>query len=215
MQYNCNIGKQELIRSESGLSSIEGLLEGFTEQIMKIPYAATWGSSCQGHFEDLGASALLHPYGIISIIMCPEIRHIKDLQHNIFMFRKKYEGINIRSTEKQNIGKHNDFSKIIISPVEIKKSSIIGFTKDNYSIINLIIEQHDNGSMGPEFMPSVKIPIKKNSQFYKTGKMRYKQIERNWLSMASEIENYCNTYKFLEPDFSKKELEPFCSLSFA
>ncbi len=209
MQYTCNISKSQIISSESQLSSVEDVLSDITGQFMRIPYSATWGSSCKGHFEDHGDSVFLHPYGILSVILCPEVQHIQDLQQLIFSFIGKYPGVNIRSTERHNLSKHSDYSKILRSPGDIGDSCIINTTNENYKIINLMIEQHDNGSMGHAFLPSVKVFIPKSSPFYESGAERYRKIGANWLSMSSEIENYCQRHNFSTPDFSKKELEPF------
>lgn len=186
----------QFLEDKESLKGVDREFRKLVEQFHHIPFCATFGVSCAGHFYETGPddeitpdSFYTIPHGMLDIIIDPESSHIPLLVALI----------------EQVVAKHADCTfkpiKHIFGPPHASRLQIWE------------IRINDNGSldsMGERYYGGYK-PIIGNLEAYARNKQRNLEIIGFWKDLERAVGKYCRENGFTVFDLPKR-IEEFKTL---
>lgn len=171
-----------------------------TKNFHKIPFCATFGVSCAGHFEEhsedyyknqgyseefIRATFRPNPYGHLDIIILSEIPHIQELlkiiENEIFLEKDvSFKKINHCFGPKEN-------SKLEVWEIRIGDNNCLKNLNREYFGGSLLIKEHET--------------------VYKESKKRCGEIKFFWGNLAIKVSDFCEKNNFKEIDIQKRKSE--------
>ncbi|MEK9135374.1 MAG: hypothetical protein AAB451_03735 [Patescibacteria group bacterium] len=169
------------LADRESLKEVDSAFKGLVKFFHHIPFCATFGVSCAGHFRERADTDKPYhntfypsPWGHLNIIVLSNIPHIQELLRLL----------------KETIETHSD--------VSFKKIKHVFGPSENSRLEVWEIRIGDNGCLkilGEEYYGAY-LSIKGNNIAYEDSKKRCEEIELFWGTLEKEIAGFCKQHKF-------------------
>jgi hypothetical protein len=172
------------LEDKESLGGVDTEFVKLVELFHQIPFCASFGVSCAGHFYEYEANEVSperfnpRPWGHLNIIVCSDLPHIKELLEIL----------------RQKIISYPDTT--------FKKIKHVFGPPDNGRLEVWEIRIGDNGCLDKIKMGETwfgeDLPKKGNEKEYESLKTRCEEIKQFWESLADETSNFCKRQGFAE-----------------
>jgi len=171
------------LEDRESLKAVDPEFRKLVELFHRIPFCASFGVSCSGHFHETDETDEWHPnsfdpspWGHLDIIVLSNVPHIQKL---LEVLRK---GI------------------FVYSDTSFKKIKHVFGPPENSQLEVWEIRINDNGCLGKFEMGKnwygESLPKEGNEEEYKKSKERYEEIKLFWETLGDEVANFCKEYGF-------------------
>lgn len=178
------------LEDSESLKGVDPDFRKLVEIFHRIPFCASFGVSCAGHFHETDENARHHPncftpspWGHLNAIVLPTVEHIQELL----------------KTMEQFIGSQDDATfKTIQHPFGPPKDSKLEVWE---------IRIGDNGCLGEckeEVLFGGSFPKADNPQLYQNSKSRSEEIKLFWEILATKLLEFCQENGFGGFDLDKR-----------
>jgi len=186
-------GTVTFLEDKDALRSVDKDFRKLVEILHQIPFCASFGVSCSGHFYENDEKSKWSPnsfnpspWGHLNIVVLPTIPHIQELLN----LMKKLTGSCADAT----------FKKIehVFGP---PKGSALEVWE---------IRVGDNGRLGgsqEEALVGAYFPKDSNEQLYRDSRERCEEIRLFWDALATQLVILCEEHGFNEPAIGKRTEE--------
>jgi hypothetical protein len=185
------------LEDEESLGAVDPEFRGLVEILHQIPYCASFGVSCAGHFYETNGpypkSFRPTPWGHLNIIVPPNLAHIKEL---LTIFKAKIGSYPDASFKKIN----HVFGPAEGSGLEVWEMRI----GDNGCLCRLVMGKNWYGE-------DLLFRIHRN--IYKKSKARYGEIKQFWKVLENEVDSFCRQHNFTGGFMLEKRIEEITSMA--
>lgn len=192
MGCGCRRAAVRFLESRNGFRGVDLLFLRLVELLHQIPFCASFGVSCAGHFEEWDGTDKNNPndfypepWGHLNISVVSSEPHIQELLELL----------------RTTIGKHADAS--------FKKISH-GFGPPETSVVEIWeIRIGDNGALKPlgERYFGGNLKKEENPEVYLAAKQRHAEIAEFWMCLQRAIKEFCQTHEFAGAAIDKRVRE--------
>lgn len=192
MGCGCQRAVVRFLESRNGFRGVDLLFLRLAELLHQIPFCASFGVSCAGHFEESDGANENHPdsfypepWGHLNISVVSSEPHIQELLELL----------------RTTIEEHTDTS--------FKKISH-GFGPPETSMVEIWeIRIGDNGALKPLGEEYFGGYLEKGEchEVYLATKQRHAEITKFWMCLQRAIEEFCQAHEFADVNIDKRTRE--------
>lgn len=182
------------LEGQNSIHAVDTLFRHLVEVLHRIPFCASFGVSCAGHFHEVDSIDKNHPdcfypepWGHLNISVIPPAPHIQEL-------------LGLLQT---TIGRHSDISfkkiKHAFGPPQGSELEIWEMRIGDNKVFEPYGEKYCGGYLEK----------KKYEQIYIASKARYAEIVAFWADIEATVTGFCAAHGFIESNIPKRirELE--------